>query len=83
MTSMSGKNDRSDRDGLRFIGVGIGFLAYSALGGYLGHLASEHWGWGDWSVPLGIVLGVAFGTWDLLRMTAAVDRMDKKDRDQK
>lgn len=80
---MADLRDRSDRDGLRFIGVGIGFLAYAAVGGWLGRLATEHWGWGDWSVPLGIVLGAALGTWDLLRTTAAMERAEKKDRERK
>ena len=64
--------------GLRYLGVGISFGAYVALGGYLGYLGEQHFHTGPWLRLVGIMAGIALGTWDLIRVGSALERLEKK-----
>jgi F0F1-type ATP synthase assembly protein I len=68
--------------GLRYIGVGLSFGAFVGAGGYLGYLAEGWFHTGPWVRLVGILLGVALGTWDLIRTAAALERREKEDREE-
>jgi F0F1-type ATP synthase assembly protein I len=68
--------------GLRYIGVGLSFGAFVLAGGYLGYLAEGWFQTGSWLRLVGILLGVALGTWDLIRTATALERREKEERDE-
>jgi F0F1-type ATP synthase assembly protein I len=67
--------------GLRYIGVGLSFGVFVGAGGYLGYLAEGWLGTGSWLRLVGILLGVALGTWDLIRTATALERREKEERE--
>ena len=67
--------------GLRYVGVGLSFGAFVAAGGYLGYLAEGWFNTGTWLRLVGILLGVALGTYDLIRTAAALEKREKEGRE--
>jgi F0F1-type ATP synthase assembly protein I len=67
--------------GLRYIGVGLSFGAFVGAGGYLGYLCEGWFDTGPWPRLVGILSGVALGTYDLIRTAAALERREKEERD--
>jgi ATP synthase protein I len=67
--------------GLRYVGVGFSFAAYTAVGWYGGRWCDGRFGTEPWCATVGTLLGVGLAVWDLLRLSAALDRADKE-RDQ-
>jgi len=67
--------------GLRYIGVGLSFGAFVGGFGYLGYLAEGWLHTGPWLRLVGILSGVALGTYDLIRTAAALERREKEERD--
>ena len=64
--------------GLRYIGVGLSFGAFVGVCGYLGYLAEGWFHTGSWLRLVGILSGVALGTWDLIRTATALERREKE-----
>jgi len=78
---MGEKPKQGGLSGLRYIGVGLSFGAFVAAGGYLGYLAEGWFHAGPWIRLAGILLGVALGTYDLIRTATALERREKEERE--
>ena len=68
--------------GLRYVGVGLSFGAIVGVCGYLGYLAEGWFHTGPWLRLVGILLGVALGTRDLVRTAYAIERKEKEEREE-
>jgi Putative F0F1-ATPase subunit Ca2+/Mg2+ transporter len=68
--------------GLRYIGVGLSFGAFVGVGGYLGYLCEGWLHTGPWLRLVGILAGVALGTYDLIRTAEALERREKEEEEQ-
>jgi F0F1-type ATP synthase assembly protein I len=66
--------------GLRYLGCGLTFAVLVAAGWWLGDLLDARRGWEPWGKLVGSLLGIAIGTWDLLRTSAAIERSDGEPR---
>jgi F0F1-type ATP synthase assembly protein I len=64
--------------GLRFVGVGVSFGAYTALGWFAGDWIDGRYGFAPYGATVGTLLGVAFAVWDLLRVSAALEREEQR-----
>lgn len=74
-----GDDSRSSKSvtGLRYLGCGVSFAALVAGGWWLGDLLDESRGWAPWGKLVGSFVGIAIGTWDLLRTSANIERSEK------
>lgn len=66
---------------MRFVGVGISFGACTALGWFAGRWCDRRFDSEPWGATVGALAGVALGVWDLLRVSAALERADKERRE--
>ena len=64
--------------GLRFLGVGLTFAVLVGAGWYLGDALDSKWGIRPWGTTIGSLLGVALGTFELIRTASALDREGKE-----
>jgi F0F1-type ATP synthase assembly protein I len=74
--------ERTDGDGgpsgLRYVGVGVGFAAYTTAGWFAGRWVDDRCGYAPWGATVGVLLGITLAVWDLLRLSAALERADRE-----